>query len=146
MYHPPSINCFHLPSGTVRSVLHLSGGSSVWRQTLPQEERACPSACSGRHISQVTQQSTGLSSWLVWQPCQIGCPSRSLEHCVLTLRLLSMLHTVEHETMAPCNEYCYPCLETSSKPKVSLVLFANTFPGPVMAQLLPLLRRSRVLC
>ncbi|EDM09151.1 similar to RNA binding protein gene with multiple splicing (predicted), isoform CRA_b [Rattus norvegicus] len=40
-----------------------------------------------------------------------------------------------------CDEHCYPCFKTSSKPKVSLVLCANTFPEAVMA-VFPLLKRA----
>lgn len=61
IYYPFSMEAFHFSSGIVWSTLHLSGGTLVWRQTLPQEEQAfAPSACSGHHISQVIQQSIGL--------------------------------------------------------------------------------------
>lgn len=89
IYHSPSINCSHFPSGKIKSI-PLSRGTFVWTSEANKAsgEAGCPSSYlvdNGHHIS-----SNSAKQWLTWAGGVLksgSCPSCSPEYCLLILRL-----------------------------------------------------------
>lgn len=144
IYHSPSINCSHFPSGKIKST-PLSGGTLVWTSEANKAsgEAGCPSSYlgdNGHHIS-----SDSAKQWLTWAGGVLKSGNRSScspEYCLLILRLPTAFIALGGTWPWPFAMIAVTLASRLLQSPVSLVLYSDTFPEVVTGQLLLLLRQE----